>query len=354
MPILNFQEAIAQAQATRVRNKAARIHLLVGNGFSIALRPDIFTYASLFSEANFDQFPAVERVFDQLGTTDFEEVVWALEKAAAILPCYNNEDSETPDVMSNDAMRIKEVLIETIAGKHPARPFDIEDEHYGSCIQFLNNFLNARGKIYTLNYDILLYWTLMKGKAAELGENFTLDFDDGFRSDPDDPDTPYVIWNNGDSRNQNVYYLHGALHLFDAGHELRKYTWNRTEEALVDQSRTAINQGLFPLFVSEGSAESKMKKIEHSGYLHKALRSFSNITGVLFIHGMSLSTNDEHILKTIERNRSLKKIFIGLHGDPDSVLNQAIIARAEMIARRREGLEVHFYDSTSAEVWGAA
>nr|WP_321258898.1 DUF4917 family protein [uncultured Pseudodesulfovibrio sp.] len=350
MPVITFQEAMAQAQATRVRNNPAKIHLLVGNGFSIALRPDIFTYTSLFSEANFADMPAVQGVFDRLGTTDFEEVVWALERAATILPCYQDGSDQIVGQMAEDAQAIKEILVETIAGKHPERPFDITDDQYAHCIGFLKNFLDARGKIYTLNYDILLYWALMKGKKAELGEELKLDFDDGFRSDMDDPDTPYVIWNNGESRNQNVYYLHGALHLFDAGHELRKYTWNRTNEALVDQSREAINNGMFPLFVSEGSADKKMMKIEHSGYLHKALRSFTNITGVLFIHGMSLSPNDEHILRTIERGK-ICKLFIGLHGDPESDRSQAIIARAENMTRRRENLEVHFYDSSSAAVW---
>lgn len=347
MSVISFQAAI------RIANESqGKVHLLLGNGFSIALRPDIFSYTSLFTEANFESSPAVRRVFEQLETTDFEEVVWALEKAAAVLPCYDGELNKISREMRSDAMRIKEVLIETIAGKHPARPFDISDDQYAHCIRFVKNFLDVKGKIYTLNYDTLLYWSLMKGKSAELGKEYNLDFDDGFRSAPDDLEAPYVIWNNGESREQNVYYLHGALHLFDAGHELRKYTWNRTDEALVDQSRAAINDGYFPLFVSEGTAESKMKKIEHSGYLHKGLRSVTNIGGTLFIHGMSLSKNDEHIIRIVEKSRKLKKVFIGLYGDPTTDRNLAIIARAEAMKRRNERLEIHFYDSASANVWG--
>lgn len=348
MNVLSFQEAMTKAQAA-----PGKIHLLIGNGFSIALRPDIFTYASLFSEADFAQSPAVKRVFERLGTTDFEEVAWALEKAAAILPCYRNEDAETPHQMRNDASQIKEVLIKTIAGKHPARPFDISDEQYAHCIRFLKNFRDTDGKIYTLNYDILLYWALMKGKKADLGDEYKLDFDDAFRNDQDDPDTPYVVWDNGNTHGQNVFYIHGALHLFDAGHELRKYTWSRTDEALVDQARNAIHQGLFPLFVSEGTSQAKMSKITHNGYLNKALRSLKANPGTLFIHGMSLSANDEHILRAIEKGK-FKKVFIGIHGNPDTERNQAIAARAEMLTHNNGRLEVQFYDSTSAEVWGTA
>ena len=34
-------------------------YLMLGNGFSIALRPDIFTYGSLYDNADFSAAPAV-------------------------------------------------------------------------------------------------------------------------------------------------------------------------------------------------------------------------------------------------------------------------------------------------------
>jgi hypothetical protein len=50
------------------RNK----HLLLGNGFSIALKPDIFSYGSLFENADFSSAPHIKQLFDALGTQDFE------------------------------------------------------------------------------------------------------------------------------------------------------------------------------------------------------------------------------------------------------------------------------------------
>ncbi|KAF5039963.1 hypothetical protein DSECCO2_538460 [anaerobic digester metagenome] len=193
----------------------------------------------------------------------------------------------------------------------------------------------------------------MKGMRGELGEEYKIKFGDGFCSDHNEIESQYVVWNNGESYDQNVYYLHGALHLFDAGYELRKYTWSRTNEPLIEQSRKAIDQGLFPLFVSEGSSESKMNKIVHSGYLHKGLRSLVSISGVLFIHGMSFSQNDEHIIKIIERG-NIKKIFIGIFGDINTPLNQAIAERANLMTHSNPDMTVNFYDSASAEVWGAS
>ena len=60
---------------------------------------------------------------------------------------------------------------------------------------------------------------------------------------------------------QNIHYLHGALHLFDAGHQLQKYTWVNTGNALVDQATEALKNDLFPVFVAEGDSKSKLTKI---------------------------------------------------------------------------------------------
>lgn len=351
MELFDFEEAVEDARRPLPRSSNPKVHLLLGNGFSIALKPDIFSYDSLFSQADFTGCEKVKEIFDHLGTKDFEAAVNALERAADIVPHYLKAGSKTPEKMRRDAARIKQILIETIAGKHPSRPYEITSEQYSHCAGFLKPFLDASGKIYTLNYDILLYWTLMSASEGELGEDLQVTFDDGFRSDPDDPDTDYVIWDNGESHTQNVYYLHGGLHLFDAGHELRKYTWKRTNDPLVEQARRAIEEGFFPLFVSEGSAQKKLTKIEHSGYLHKALRSLSTATGSLFTFGVSFSENDEHVIKTIERGK-FKRVYIGLFGAPGSRPNRAIRARGDKMKRKRPDLEVSYYDSSTAQVWG--
>lgn len=348
MDLIDFENALDIAtNASGSRGGKPKTHILLGNGFSIALKPDIFTYNSLFSKANLSALHEVRKVFEQLDTTDFEQVVYALEQAAQVLTCYLPGQGQTKEQMQADALRLKEILVETIAGNHPPRPHSISEAQYASCAQFLKPFLDT-GSIYTLNYDILLYWALMHAKEQNL-----LSFDDGFRTDQLIEDAEYVVWDNGNSHRQNVHYLHGALHLFDAGYQLRKYTWTRTDIPLMEQSRRAISDGAFPLFVSEGTTEKKMTRITHSGYLHKALRSFSSIGGSLFIHGLSLAPNDEHILQRIEQGK-LQQVFIGIHGDPDADHNQKIIARANLLSANRgdSSLKVHYYSSNSAKVWG--
>ena len=84
-----------------------------------------------------------------------------------------------------------------------------------------------------MNYDLLLYWALMH-EEDDPDELIALNHDDGFRKDQEDYDAPYVEWQGeGAAHGQNIHYLHGALHLFDAGYHLQKYTWVNTGKALV-------------------------------------------------------------------------------------------------------------------------
>lgn len=125
-----------------------------------------------------------------------------------------------------------------------------------------------------------------------------------------------------------MWFLHGALHVFDSGVEIQKYTWKNTGVRLIDQIRDALNRGLFPLFVSEGTSDEKYERIRHNDYLAKAYRSFSEIQGALFIFGHSLAENDAHYLRRIERGK-ISQAYVGLYGDADTDANKQIIRRAQ-------------------------
>jgi hypothetical protein len=140
-----------------------------------------------------------------------------------------------------------------------------------------------------------------------------------------------VTWEPDNSYNQNVYYLHGALHLFDAGFELQKYTWVNTGMALIDQIRSALENNRFPVFVAEGTSDEKLTRIRHSDFLAKAYRSFLPIGGALFVYGHSLAENDDHILKCIARGKTTR-LFVSLYGDPASQTNKGIVRKALSLA----------------------
>jgi len=231
--LLTFDQALTMADAAYGKK-----HLLLGNGFSIACKPDIFTYGSLFDEAKKTMSAELIAIFTAMGTQDFEEVIRALQHAAEIVSAYNPRLKRTMARMIRDSEKLKKDLIQAVAGRHPSRPKDIADDRYYACRKFLSNFVGhgVGGKIYTMNYDLLLYWALMH-EEENPAELIALNHDDGFRKDQYDYEAPYVEWQGvGAAHGQNIHYLHGALHLFDAGYQLQKYTWVNTGKALVDQA----------------------------------------------------------------------------------------------------------------------
>lgn len=340
-------ELISFKEALQLAEDSGKKHLMLGNGFSIALFRNIFSYNTLLERAKESEKLSDEmaNVFTKLGTTDFEMVMEALENAADLVALYDKSNPGLAEKLRLDAAQLRDVLADTIAANHPERPHDVEKEQYASCKRFLANF---DGNIYTLNYDLLLYWTLMQSEVEPQVKS-----DDGFRN-PEDREEEYVVWDVQNTIKQRVFYLHGALHIYDAGAELLKFTWSKTDTALVDQIKLSLDKRNYPLIVTEGTSPQKMDRIQHSGFLNRAYRSFSEIGGCLFVYGHSLAENDDHLLKLID-NGNTRKIFVGIYGAPATESNRKIIERAKLIsARRRENgtqAEVHFFDAESAHIW---
>jgi hypothetical protein len=345
MDILSFDEAMRRIHG--VKNK----HLLLGNGFSISLKPDIFSYGSLYENADFAAAPHVPALFEALGTKDFEIVIQYLQNAAKVVEVYRPNLKRLAGGLRHDAAAIKDALVAAVAKRHPDRPYDVTPEQYAACRAFLRRF----DHIFTLNYDVLLYWALMQTEV----DRVPLRPDDGFRHPEDDPDLPYVSWQQ--SQSAKVHYLHGALHLFDRGDEITKYTWSKTDKAIVDQIREALDEDNFPLFVSEGDSKSKLTRILHNAYLHKALRSFESCCNpagnAIVIFGHSLASNDKHVLRCIAAGAA-ENLLVGLYGDPATPGNQLAIKNAERLVaqrqrrRSRNPLNVIFYDAAAVKLWG--
>ena len=89
MAILTFQEALAESQWFTKR------HVLLGNGFSIACRPDIFLYGKLYEQADFTRLsPTAKKAFEALGN------LGVVESAMCVLSfmykqAFPNEKPET-------------------------------------------------------------------------------------------------------------------------------------------------------------------------------------------------------------------------------------------------------------------
>jgi hypothetical protein len=344
MVLLTFSQALDKA-----RSFSSNLALLLGNGFSRACRDDIFSYDSIFRSADFSALsPCVKSSFSALNTTDFETLMGSLENAAKLISLYIKDKTlseATKSQMEEDARKLKEVLAKTLAQNHPDQPNAIPASAYEACQNFLNNF----EKIYTVNYDLLLYWTIMHEHEKTPNKKF----DDGFRYSGSENE--YVTWEVQNTNRQRLFYLHGALHIYDAGHEVKKFTWVNTGIPLIKQIHEALSVNYFPLIVAEGKSKQKLQRIQHSSFLGRAYRSFANIQCPLFIFGHSMSEKDQHILQLIQDGK-IGEIFVGIFGDIQKEENQKIIAKGESMKlsrRTKKPLNITYYNASSTNVWGS-
>lgn len=353
----NFADLIAQHQDKKPI-------LLVGNGFSIDWCYDVFRYQAILEQADeTDAFAVASEyarsVFGVLNnTSDFEAVAKALKTSSTVAGHYNCTDTETVEKMIGDIDHVQNILVETIARHHPENSLAITDEQSEACKSFLINF----GKIYTINYDLLLYWVINQ----HLDEIPFMDrFEDPVAGTLEDGEEyheeDYVKWSLGNDSNATLFYLHGALHLYDAGYEVRKYTWSRTNVNLKDQILESLNNSMYPLFVSGGDYQEKMEKINHSGYLSRCYRSLQGVGGAAFCFGMSFKDNDRHILDAIAQS-TISKLYVSVMGDIDDDSNQDLKAAMERLTTMREqqvkytskrtNIEIEYFDAPSANIWG--
>jgi len=123
--------------------------------------------------------------------------------------------------------------------------------------------------------------------------------DDGSRQQNLFDDTTDFVF---DTKNetQNLFFLHGAFHIYRAGKEEKKIT-QETDKALYDRLEEILNnekQDIICVFASE----DKIDEINKSQYLTKCYNKLQKLSGVMVIIGCSLSDNDDHIFKQIHES----------------------------------------------------
>jgi hypothetical protein len=319
---ISFSEAIEQSDTVR--------SLLIGNGFSIAQAGAQFSYASLLDRAGLEPDNPVRKVFTTLNTFDFEQVMQALQHAAQIEDAY--EEADKAALFRNDAIAVREALIHAFRKVHPGISFDIPQEQREQCGKFLQNFEN----IFTLNYDLLLYWVILKMGGYAFTDGFGLgETEGGFRTF-----SPLAKC--------NTHYLHGALHLFLGP---KRETLKRivTRSTIInDITNTIRARDQLPLFVSEGSSVQKMARINSVPYLRWAYDKLKDLKGSVFVYGHSIAENDFHLYNALFSSE-IDKLFVCVHCPNENL--QGIRERLAPFLLRNDEIDVLYIDSATVNVW---
>ena len=340
MELQSYPEVIAYIDKEK-RQK----HLLLGNGFSMAYDAKIFSYNALkrFIEEIDDDL--LKKLFQIIKTKNFEVIMQQLDNFCQLAEEFSS-DKRLKKKIQKASTVLKKSLIDAVKELHPEHVFKIPEEKSDSCAQFLNAFLQADGHIFTTNYDVLLYWVLMrnKGKIGSAVDGFGRVAEEG-----EDISSVDLEW-GANKGSQNVHYLHGALPLFDAGVSVVKEEYDG-QNLLLEKIKSRIEKREYPIFVTAGNGKDKLTHILHNSYLAFCYDKLCILEGSLITYGFNFGQYDKHIIEAINiAAKNGKKIFpkllsvyIGVYSDADREHIESI--------KNKFKCKVKMYDAKTAHIW---
>ncbi|AEL27388.1 DUF4917 family protein [Cyclobacterium marinum] len=297
--------------------------LLLGNGFSLNFSSRLL-YQNLY-EKYIENCPEdVKKLFKEFKSTNFEKILEHLESTERVCSALKIKQHR----ISKNKELIKQGLIDSINRIH-LTPEDINIDQ----IKLVSNQINNFNQIFTTNYDLFLYYLILESK--KFGDYFYMPFIE---------DRRFKLFNPGDKYKENhVYYLHGSLLIFEKPVETIKI--KRNENWLIKVITDEISKDNYPLFISEGTSEMKLKSIQSNNYLTYCFRELKeNKNKNIVIYGQSLSDQDSHIVKEIDKNYD--KIAISIRVSENKTINE-LKSEMNRIKSILSNAEIVFYDSSS-------
>ena len=297
----------------------------------------------------------IKNLFEVTKTNNFEVVMHELDTFISL-----SEKLGLPSEVGSRMKSLKDCLekslIEIIKEMHPDCVFNLSEENIQNCGNFIEPYCTDGNSIISTNYDLLLYWVLMRYKPKSIdGENdktfsdgFSYKFQEGLSEDDPGWIDDILTWNGSD--NQNIFYAHGALHIFDTGTSYMKEQYDGPNgKFIMDAIRARIHNGGYPVFVTAGDANQKLNQIIHNGYLSDCYNHLKSITGRLVTFGFSFGNSDTHIIDALNEaaqgRGKLLSINIGVFSDSDRRHID------DLIAQKVFRCKVNTFDAKTAKIW---
>ena len=330
-------------------NKKKRTkHLLLGNGFSMSYDKDIFSYNALSNFINNTEDELLKKLFTIINTFNFEDIMRQLDIFHKLSAEFAKDKTLSSKILkARDAL--KNSLVDAISALHPEHVFKIPPKKSNKCAAFLKEYLDKDGHIFTTNYDLLLYWVLMRnqGQLSNFVDGFGKEYIEKEEYEPDfEPEFGDLEW-GPNKEDQRVHYLHGALHLFDKGNCIEKEIYDG--DCLLQNIKERIEKKEYPIFVTAGDGKQKLEHILHNQYLNFCYEKLSTISGSLIILGFGFGDYDDHIIEAINKAKKQKhdkrlwSVYIGIFSKDD-------LKRVESIKSKIK-CKVNLFDSSGANIW---
>ncbi|ACT06330.1 conserved hypothetical protein [Dickeya chrysanthemi Ech1591] len=311
--------------------------ILLGNGASIAVSPR-FAYGSLLEHVTQRESLAedVRRLFDFFKTKDFELILRIVWQASNV-----NKSLEIEDVRTHEAyLRIRECLIQAVRDVHP------EHGEVNEQLPYIYEFLKRFNTVISLNYDLIVYWTMTYGLDINDHHRFKDCFLTRGLFEQDWQRLRGMLGN--EQSNTLVFYPHGSLILCRNRVEQEHKIHIRGSGLLESILESWQSEEVVPLFVSEGTYEQKVSSIQSSYYLSTVYREIlTEPRENLVILGWGMGEHDVHLLKRMARTRIQRVAVSVFRGD------QAYCTRVNQLIRDNLGPHVliEFFDSESPGCW---
>lgn len=132
-------------------------------------------------------------------------------------------------------------------------------------------------------------------------------------------DTAEFVY-NVNSETQNLFFLHGAFHIYKDGKSFKKIT-QQSDKALYEKLEDVLNneeQEVVCVF----QHINKTDAINNNDYLKHCFDKLGSLSGNLVIIGSSLAENDDHIFEQIN-NSPIDTIYISAFGKKEDVFEAA-------------------------------
>ena len=323
-------------------------HLLVGNGFSMAYDHKIFSYNALYNFIDGLEDHFLSRLFGIIKTKNFELVMQQLDNFCELIEVFGSDETLLDKVKEASA-NLKSSLINAVGSLHPEHVFKIPDDESENCASFVSSYLDNNGSIFSTNYDLLLYWVLMRNNLKRHVDGFGREREDDEEDFSTDPEYTELRWGPNKSR-QNTFYLHGALPLFDTGIHIVKEEYD-SSGYLLENIERRMEKSEYPIFVAAGNGDEKLNHILHNRYLTYCYEALCNIEGSLVTFGFNFGEYDHHIIDAVNIaakqgkrvGNKLFSIYIGIYSEEDRNHIEKI--------RNKFKCKVNLFNAKTADVW---
>ncbi|HFS5639803.1 TPA: DUF4917 family protein [Legionella pneumophila] len=366
--------------------------LLVGNGFNMALSSCIgqitLDYESISKEVRKRSQKLGNGLYEFLEKNktecDLELLLSILNNSLQCLKSSTSDyctcKSDYKEKIKLHRSTLKELVIEIMTSDefHPQHSKIFSENSY---LESCKKNLEAFDRIFTINYDLILYWLLNKKhllvETDENGEVIHGKFKDGFSSrrelrpinDDNNEVYEHLYGYAGTNNHPNLYFLHGALHLLQKNGYAYKVVKNGSQSHLniLELRNTLINDynDFDNLIVFDATSHNKIRNIYSNAYLEKAYDKIITIPNDMVIYGCNVLDkygekinlgNDIHLWRRIINSRS-KKIYVGISKEDNQELNQFACDLAKELRGLRcihdPEIDIYCFPQCKVNIWNS-